>query len=56
MPLQSRPVEVIQQDIEQLNRMVIALRRVFDELKGDIKVIKDYITEQKELSKRGWFY
>ncbi len=56
MPYDKKPVEVIQRDIEQLNRMIITLRRVFDELKGDIKFIKDYIAEQKELSNKGWFY
>ena len=51
-----KPTEVILQDIEQLNRMVINLKRVFDELSRDIKYIRDYIAEQKELSRKGWFF
>lgn len=49
-------MDVIQADIEQLNRMVISI-------KDDLTAIKTYVKKQQEkqrqeelYSKRGWFY
>tara|TARA_R100000655_G_scaffold68757_1_gene106990 strand:+ start:929 stop:1111 length:183 start_codon:yes stop_codon:yes gene_type:complete len=49
-------MDVIQADIEQLNRMIVSI-------KDDLTAIKTYVKKQQEkqrqeelYSKRGWFY
>ena len=52
MPHQEKPVETIKRDIEQLNRMILAIKKDIEEIK---KIIKEDVDEKLE-ARKGWFY
>ena len=52
MPHQEKPVETIKRDIEQLNRMILAIKKDIEEIK---KIIKEDVDEKLE-ARKGWLY
>jgi hypothetical protein len=52
MPHQEKPVETIKRDIEQLNRMIVAIKTDIAEIKKMLKEDRD----EKMEARKGWFY